>query len=141
MRHRSLSIVLAVVFAASVPLYGQERANTSDPPRAESLQTHDSAGRFHLLLGTYLTAAGTDVSVSMYQIGRGAGREVGFGGWMQDSPVAFSVSKLAIGALLAYHLERVHRTRPRLAFTLLAISTGVEVALAAHGAAIKAQPR
>ena len=133
---------MLVVLASGGPLFAQEQTNAGEPRPTMTARADDAASeRFHLLLGMYLTAASTDVSVSMYQIGRGTAREIGFGGWMQDSPVAFSLTKSAMGALVAYQLEHMHRRRPKLAMTLMVISTGLEVALAARAATINGPPR
>jgi len=96
-----------------------------------------SDGAFHVVLGSFMTAAGTDVAVSMYQIGRGTAREAAFGSWWQDSPVAFAATKSAVAALFAYQLQRLHRTRPKTAFILGIASTSVEAALVARSARIR----
>jgi hypothetical protein len=99
--------------------------------------TASDDGKFHVVLGAFVTAAGTDVAVSMYQIGRGTAREAGFGSWWQDSPVAFAVTKSALTALFAYQLQRLHRTRPKAAFILGIAATSVEATLVARSARIK----
>jgi hypothetical protein len=86
------------------------------------------------MMGALITAAGSDVAVSMYQIGRGHAREVGFGASRQDSPVAFALTKSAITALFAYQLQRIHRTRPRTAFLIGLAATAVEAGLAVRAA-------
>lgn len=82
--------------------------------------------KFNFVLGAFITAAGTDLAVSMYQIGKGNAREGGFGGAWQDSPVAFAVSKSAMTALFAYGLQRIHRDRPKTAFILGIAQTALE---------------
>lgn len=132
--------VCLAMLGAAVPVYAQQTATVAEPP-APAAAPDAGSTPFHLLLGAYLTAAGADVSVSMYQIGRGTGREVGFGASFQDSPVALSVAKSAMSAAVAYQLTRMRRHRPKLAFTLLAITTGIEAALAVHAATISAPAR
>jgi len=95
--------------------------------------------RFRAAMIGYITAAGADVAVSMYQIGRGTAREGGFGAWWQDSPVAFAVSKSAMTALFAFGLEQLHRTKPKTAFILAMVGTGVEVSLTARAARMNGQ--
>jgi hypothetical protein len=97
------------------------RAQDSTPqpdPAARPMTLASDDGAFHIVLGSFVTAAGTDVAVSMYQIGCGTAREAGFGSWWQDSPVAFAATKSALTALFAYQLQRLHRTRPKAAFVL-----------------------
>ena len=103
--------------------------------RPMTLATDD--GAFHIVLGSFVTAAGTDVAVSMYQIGRGTAREAGFASWWQDSPVAFAATKSALTALFAYQLQRLHRTRPKAAFILGIVGTSVEATLVARSARIR----
>ncbi len=100
-----------------------------------SIENHRDE-RFQIVLGAFITAAGTDLALSMYKIGNGSAREAGFGTWWQDSPVAFAVSKSAISALFAYQLERLHRTHPRAAFALGIVDTAIEAALVARSAGI-----
>ena len=58
-------------------------------------------GKFTFVMGAFITAAGNDLAVSMYQIGRGTAGERGFGGPWQDSPVAFAATKSGMTALFA----------------------------------------
>lgn len=92
--------------------------------------------RFNVTMAALITAAGSDLGVSMYQIGRGNMREVGFGAWWQDKPVTFALSKSAMTALLAYQLHRLHRTRPKTALVIGIIVTGVEAGLVARAASM-----
>jgi hypothetical protein len=115
------------------------RAQDSTPqpdPAARPMTLASDDGAFHIVLGSFVTAAGTDVAVSMYQIGCGTAREAGFGSWWQDSPVAFAATKSALTALFAYQLQRLHRTRPKAAF-VESWATRVEAALVARTARIK----
>ena len=131
-------VLIALAFAASAqaqePLQAEER-----PARAETSGASD--GRFEAVLGAFITAAGTDVAVSMYQIGRGNAREAGFGSSWQDSPIAFAATKSALTAVFAYQLQRLHRTRPKTAFVLGVVSTSVETALVVRSARIKPRGR
>jgi len=126
------------MLASSADAWAQDSTPRPEPaPRTTTLAGSD--GAFHIVLGAFVTAAGTDVAVSMYQIGRGTAREAAFGAWWQDSPVAFAVTKSALTAVFASQLQRLHRTRPRAAFILGIASASVEAALVARSARI-AQP-
>lgn len=129
-----IALGVASAAQAQTPLQAEER-----PARAETSGASD--GRFQAVLGAFITAAGTDVAVSMYQIGRGHAREAGFGSWWQDSPVAFAATKSALTAVFAYQLQRLHRTRPKTAFVLGIVSTSVETALIVRSARIKPRGR
>ena len=134
---RSTAIVtLLVAIASSGTLHAQ---TSGEPPQSSARpeRSADDDGRFHAVLGSFITAAGTDVAVSMYQIGRGTAREAGFGAWWQDSPVAFAATKSVLTALFAYQLQRPHRTRPKTAFILGIAGTSVEAMLIARSARLK----
>jgi len=133
----AIAAVLLVLASSAVA-----RAQDGTPGPKPAPSTITPAGddlAFHFVLGTFVTAAGADVAVSMYQIGRGTAREAAFGAWWQDSPVALAVTKSALTALFASQLQRLHRTRPRAAFILGIASASVEAALVARSARI-AQP-
>ena len=136
---RTRTAIAAILFtlASSAATLAQDGPSRLEPvpPRTVTTASHD--GAFHIVLGAFVTAAGTDVAVSMYQIGRGTAREAAFGSWWQDSPVAFSVTKSALTALFAYQLQRLHRSRPKVAFILGIASTSVEAALVARSARIQ----
>ena len=108
----------------------------SSPFTRTTLSTADSHRdvRFRALSTAFLIAASTDLSVSMYQVGRGAAREVGFGAQWQDSPVAFALTKSAMAAAFAYGLQRMHKNRPKTAFVLGVAATAIEGWLAVRGA-------
>jgi hypothetical protein len=91
---------------------------------------------FQSLNAAFVIAAGTDVSVSMYQIGRGAARESAFGAPWQDSPVAFAITKSAMTAAFAFGLQRIHKNRPKTAFVLGIAATALESWLAVRSARI-----
>jgi hypothetical protein len=97
-------------------------------------------GRFQLAIGAFITAAGADIAVSMYQIGRGTAREQGFGAWWQDQPVPFALTKSALVALFAYQLQKIHRTRPKTAYILALVGTGIEAALVVRSARLSGPP-
>ncbi len=97
-----------------------------------STSAHD--GRFNVVIGAFITAAGADLAVSMYQIGRGAAREGAFGAPWQDSPVAFAVSKSAMTAAFVYGLQRVRKTRPKTALVMGIAATAAEAWLVARSA-------
>ena len=97
---------------------------------------HQDEGPFHAVSAAFIIAASTDLSVSMYQIGRGAAREGGFGAQWQDSPVAFAVTKSAMAAAFTYGLQRMHRNRPKAAFVLGVAATAVEGWLTVRSARI-----
>lgn len=126
----------------SVNARAQERAHAPEAPAlTHTPTTEKDDGRFHLVLGAFVTAAGTDVASSMYQIGRGAAREAAFGAPWQDSPVAFAATKSALTALFVYQLQKLHRTRPKAAFILGIAGTSVEAALIARTARLQRATR
>ena len=98
----------------------------------------NAAGRqdrlFQSLNAAFVIAAGTDVSISMYQIGRGVARERAFGAPWQDSPVTFALTKSAMTAAFAFGLQRMHKERPKTAFILGLAATALESWLAVRGA-------
>lgn len=132
---RTAIAVLLLILASSAVARAQDTTPRPEPAPPTMTPARDE-GAFHIVLGAFVTAAGTDVAVSMYQIGRGAAREAGFGSWWQDSPVAFAMTKSAATALFAYQLHRLHRTRPKAAFILGIATTSVEAALVARAARI-----
>ena len=145
---------VALVLALAVPAAAQETGTTDDGPlrraiaQAGVMQTEMPAstasrgdGTFQVVMGAFLTAAGTDIATTMYHVGRGTAREAGFGGWWQDSPVAFAVTKSAVTALFAYQLQRLHKTRPKTAIILGVVSTGLEASLVARTARIGSRAR
>ena len=133
---RTVIAALLLMLASSAVARAQDSTPGPEPaPRTTTRASDD--GPFHVVLGAFVTAAGTDVAVSMYQIGRGTAREAAFGSWWQDSPVAFAATKSALTALFAYQLQRVHRTRPKTAMLLGIIGTSVEATLVARSARIK----
>ena len=135
-RTRTAIAALLFTLASSAAMSAQDGTSLEPvPPRTVTTASHD--GAFHLVLGAFVTAAGTDVAVSMYQIGRGTAREAAFGSWWQDSPVAFAATKSALTALFAYQLQRIHRTRPKTAMILGIVGTSVEATLVARSARIK----
>jgi hypothetical protein len=89
----------------------------------------------------FLITASTDLAVSMYQIGRGEAREVGFGAPWQDSPVAFAVTKSAMAVGFAYGLQHLHKSRPKTALVLGMAATALETWLTVRGAQISTAPR
>jgi len=117
---------------------GTAQADASDAP-----EKVDGAGRdtaFHVVIGSYIAAAGADIAVSMYQIQQGNAREVGFGAWWQDSPGAFAASKGAMTALFAYGLQQLRRTNPKTAMILGIAATSAEMALVVRSARMSATP-
>lgn len=101
--------------------------------------TRRSDRKFQIVLGSFITAAGSDITLSMYQIGKGNAREAGFGSWWQKSPAALAVSKSAMIAFFAYEVQEVHKDRPKLAFVLGVTATALETALAVRSARMHAQ--
>jgi hypothetical protein len=95
-------------------------------------------GLFMALNSAFIISASTDVSISMYQIGRGVARETGFGAQWQDSPMAFAVTKSAMAAAFAYGLNRIHKTRPKTAFVIGIAATALEGWLAVRSARMSA---
>ena len=111
-----------------------ERANERRPAAPAARNDHDAL--FQGVSAALIATASTDLSVSMYQIGRGAAREVGFGAAWQDSPVAFAVTKSAMAGVFVYGLQRLHKTRPKTAIALGLAATAVEGWLTARSARI-----
>jgi hypothetical protein len=95
-------------------------------------------GPFRFVSAAFFVAASADLSVSMYQVGRGAARETGFGAQWQDSPVAFALTKSAMSAAFVYGLQRMHRTRPKTALVLGLVATAFEGWLTVRGVRISA---
>ena len=95
---------------------------------------------FNIVLGGFLTAASTDLAVSMYQINQGVARERGFGAAWQDSPVLFAASKTAMSAAFAYGLQRVHKTRPKTALIMGLAATSFESWLVVRSARLSSPP-
>jgi hypothetical protein len=107
-----------------------------------SLERNRASNRaFDVVIGSFIVTASSDVAVSMYQIGRGQAREIGFGAWWQDSPVLFSASKSAMTVAFAYGLKRVHKSRPKTAFVMGIVATTVEGLLVVRSARIAPPPR
>ena len=131
---------------AACPDGAQECASVSVAPRSgvrfvdalpDASPRDDKA--FQFTMGAFVTAAGSDITLSMYQIGRGNAREAGFGRWWQDEPVALAISKSAAIALFAYELQAVHKRRPKLALVLGIAATALESALAVRSALMHAR--
>jgi hypothetical protein len=95
--------------------------------------------KFQVALGTFIAAASSDVALSMYQIGRGSAREAGFGWWWPNDPVKLAVTKSVTTALFAYELQKIHKTRPKLAFALGIAATTIESSLAVRSARMAAR--
>jgi hypothetical protein len=106
----------------------------SNAANSEASPTHHGDGKFNFVMGAFVTAAGTDLAVSMYQIGRGTAREGGFGAPWQDSPVAFAATKSAMTAVFAFGLQRLHKDRPKTALILGIAQTAVEGLLVVRSA-------
>jgi hypothetical protein len=96
--------------------------------------------KFNVLLASFITTAGADIAVSMYQIGTSSAREQAFGAWWQDQPVAFAVSKSAMTAAFVYGLQKIHRSRPKTAYTLGLIATAIETSLVVRAANMGGRP-
>ncbi len=91
---------------------------------------------FNIVLGSFFTAASSDLAVSMYRIEEGSARERGFGSWWQDSPVLFATTKSAMAAAFAYGLKRLHKTRPKTAWVMGVAATTFESWLVVRSARI-----
>jgi hypothetical protein len=127
-----------IVDAVIAPCVAATANCTPEPSRNEVTRVASPAADhresvFHVATGAFVVAASADLSVTMYQIGRGVARERGFGAQWQDSPVAFAVSKSAMTAVVAYGLQRMHKTRPKTALILTVAATAVEGWLAVRG--------
>ena len=123
-----------------VPYARFENGNVVSPGGDDAMATDDrSDPRFNFVMGAFITAAGTDLAVSMYQIGRGTARERAFGAAWQDSPVAFAATKSAMTAVFAFGLQRLHKDRPRTALILGIATTAVESLLVARSARMPSQ--
>ena len=84
--------------------------------RAPEVNHHDAL--FRSVTAALAITTSTDLSISMYQIGKGNAREAGFGSAWQDSPVAFAISKSAVAAGFMYGLQRLHKNHPKTAIIL-----------------------
>lgn len=136
---------LVASLVLSAPLHAQQAATDAVQSvaagRTETVTSRHDDTRFTIVLGSFITAAGTDAAVSMYQIGRGSGREVGFGKWWQDSPVAFAATKSALTAVFAHQLTRLHQKRPKTALVIGIAATAIEAGLIVRGARLAPQVR
>jgi hypothetical protein len=122
--------------------------STSDggiQPFVETRSSADVTARhaeaMHAVTAAFLITASTDLAVSMYQIGRGEAREVGFGAPWQDSPVAFAVTKSAMAVGFAYGLQHLHKSRPKTALVLGVAATALETWLTVRGTQVSQVPR
>lgn len=117
------------------------QADARNPPISERVAAafsapRDHEGLFQTVSAAFIVSASTDLSVSMYQIGRGNAREAGFGAPWQDSPVLFAVTKSAMAAVMVYGLQRMHKTKPKTAIVLGLAATAVEGWLTVRSARI-----
>jgi len=151
-----VGVATGVAMALPVPVEAQETVTSSAPRYSLQAAIADAAvsqtdapastagredGKFQFVLGAFLTAAGTDIATTMYYVGQGSAREVAFGGWWQDRPVAFAVTKSAATALFAYQLQKLHKTRPKTAIVLGIVGAGFEASLVARTARIGSRAR
>ena len=144
-----LVVVGAALVHTLVPVSAQappdnvgEVARAEESLRLEIVPQKDAGhheGLFRAVNTSFLAAASTDLSLSMYQIGRGVARESGFGAQWQDSPVAFSVTKTGMAVAFAYALQRMHKTRPKTALVLGVAATAVEGWLTVRSARLPAR--
>jgi hypothetical protein len=121
-------------FCASIDQAAARYAADVDAGRTVDVGERRGDVRFQIVVGAYLTAAGTDIALSMYHIGKGDLREAGFGGAWQNNPVAFAATKSALAALFAFQLQRLHRSHPKAAFVLGVVDTAIEASLVARTA-------
>lgn len=91
---------------------------------------------FHVAQSTFIASAMADLAVTEYQIGRGLGREGMLGAGLERRPIALGAVKGGLTAAAALLFQRIHRDRPKLAFWMAAIASGVEIAATAHNARI-----
>lgn len=103
-------------------------------PSTEVAAEGRTNARFHFVMGAFITAASTDLAVSMYQIGRGTARERAFGAHWQDSPVVFAATKSAATAMFVFGAQRLHKARPKTAMILGIAQTAVEALLVVRSA-------
>lgn len=128
----------------AAPLYSLHEAIEKAALRQTEAQGSTAGredGKLQLVIGAFLTAAGTDIATTMYYVGKGTAREAGFGGWWQDRPVAFAVTKSALTALFAHQLQQLHKTRPKTAIILGIVGTGLEASLVVRTARIGSRAR
>jgi hypothetical protein len=111
-------------------------ASVSTPVDASSPPAGKTDKHFPLLLAAFTTAASADLAISMYQIGRGAAREAGFGSKWQNAPVPFALTKSGMAALFAVGLQRMHKDRPKAALILGLSATVMESFLVVRSARI-----
>ena len=126
MRLHFLAISIVAALLASTSAYAQTTIESE----------RESTVGIHLVTAAFVTLAGADLALSTYQIGRGAGREQGFGASWQDSPVAFAISKSAMSATFVYAIQRLHKSRPKTAIVIGVAATAMEGWLVARGAAL-----
>ena len=118
--------VLGVVLVCSASAKAQTPDETAPP----------SGPAIHIVTGAFIAMAVADIATSTYQIDRNVARERGFGAAWQDSPAAFTASKIAVTGVFAYCLQRMHKTRPKTAIALGVAATAVEAMLAGRSATI-----
>jgi hypothetical protein len=123
---------------AATPAVSQSdgRAGVDSRAVAALREPRDHDALFQSVTAALIVSASTDLSVSMYQVGRGTAREVAFGAPWQDSPVVFALTKSAVAAAMVYGLQRMHKTRPKTALVLGIATTAVEGWLTARSALI-----
>lgn len=82
----------------------------------------------------YVIASGIDVGSTLYWVGKGEAREVGFGKAFQDRPIAFAATKLGLTAAVSWSLVRLSKDHPKLAFWTAIGATGFEASVTAWNA-------
>jgi len=126
--HRMLILFLAL-FVATAPASAQDAiAPTATTSRGDGWPTH-------LMLGTYMTLNGADLSTTMFLLGSRQGREANpLLAPFADKPVAFGAVKIGIATTTTYLLLRMHKQRPKLAFGLAIAGSVVYAAVVRHNA-------
>lgn len=76
------------------------------------------SGWLHVALGASIIADGADLGTSAYAFGRGFREANPLFSWADDKPVAFAVAKMGGAVATNYLFLRLHRTHPKLAWTL-----------------------
>ena len=112
--------------------------DSGSAPAVVSSQSSVPDRPLRFVVGTFVAAAAADVSISMYQIQRGAARERGFGAWWQNSPVPFALSKSVMATAFVYGLRELRKTKPKTALVLGIAASAVEVSLAVRSARLSA---
>jgi hypothetical protein len=94
----------------------------------------------HLAVGSYMSLNGADLAVTSYLLGARQAREVNpLLAPFSSQPVAFGAFKMGLAAFTSYGILRLEKSRPRLAFILAGLGTGLYAGVVYHNARLYRQ--